>query len=193
MVLWILMLFWIFYCSAGKLKQCRNPWGPFTLSLDCDGLRWIWSSKLQFSCGWSLHSNNTLFLLIWPIAVASGKWFCAGFGLLGRFAWSKLMLFQRWVQMGFSSPEVSCGGLGAYKTLDARWCNERQKVVLCHNNYELKFQRGPEPRFGLKWYYTSLELSRYPFSGVFFRVKLNDRDAQSLAALDSADDEGLRD
>ena len=31
------MLFSIFYCTARKLKRCRNPWGPFTLSLDCDG------------------------------------------------------------------------------------------------------------------------------------------------------------
>ncbi len=29
------------------------------------------------------------------------------------------------------------------------------------------------PRFGLKWYYTSLEMSRYPFSGVFFRLQLS--------------------
>ncbi len=37
MVLWILMLFSIFYCTAGKLRQCRNLLGPFFLSLDCDG------------------------------------------------------------------------------------------------------------------------------------------------------------
>ena len=37
MVLWILMLFSIFYCTAGKLKPCRNLRGPFTLCLDCDG------------------------------------------------------------------------------------------------------------------------------------------------------------
>jgi hypothetical protein len=37
MVPWILMLFSIFYCTAGKLKQCRNLLGQFNLSLDCDG------------------------------------------------------------------------------------------------------------------------------------------------------------
>ncbi len=37
MVLWILMLFSIFYCTAGKLKRCQNLRGPFTLSLDCYG------------------------------------------------------------------------------------------------------------------------------------------------------------
>jgi hypothetical protein len=37
MVLWIPMLFSIFYCTAGKLKQCRNLRGPFTLCLDLDG------------------------------------------------------------------------------------------------------------------------------------------------------------
>ncbi len=37
MVLWILMLFSIFYCTAGKLKSvCRNLRGPFTLCLDRD-------------------------------------------------------------------------------------------------------------------------------------------------------------
>jgi hypothetical protein len=37
MVLWILMLFSIFYCTAEKLKRCQNLRGPFTLSLDCNG------------------------------------------------------------------------------------------------------------------------------------------------------------
>ena len=37
MVLLILMLFSIFYCTAGKLKLCRNLREPFTLSLYCDG------------------------------------------------------------------------------------------------------------------------------------------------------------
>ena len=36
-VLLILMLFSIFYGTAGKLKRCRNLRGPFTLCLDCDG------------------------------------------------------------------------------------------------------------------------------------------------------------
>ncbi len=26
-----------FYCTAGKLKRCRNLRGPFTLCLNCDG------------------------------------------------------------------------------------------------------------------------------------------------------------
>ncbi len=37
MVLWILMLFLIFYCTAGKLKRCRNLPRPITLSFNCDG------------------------------------------------------------------------------------------------------------------------------------------------------------
>jgi hypothetical protein len=39
MVLWILMLFSVFYCTvtAGNLKRCRNLQGPFTLCLDCNG------------------------------------------------------------------------------------------------------------------------------------------------------------
>ena len=31
------MLFSIFYCTAGKLKRCRNLRGAFTLCLDYDG------------------------------------------------------------------------------------------------------------------------------------------------------------
>ncbi len=37
MALLILMLFSIFYCTAGKLKQCRNLRRQFTLCLDCNG------------------------------------------------------------------------------------------------------------------------------------------------------------
>ncbi len=37
MVLWILMLFSIFFCTAEKRKRCRNLRGSFTSSLDCDG------------------------------------------------------------------------------------------------------------------------------------------------------------
>ncbi len=37
MVLLILMLFSIFYCTAGKLKRCQNLRGPFTFCLNCDG------------------------------------------------------------------------------------------------------------------------------------------------------------
>ena len=49
-------------------------------------LRWIWSSKLQFSCGWSLHCvfDMTDCCCFWKMVLC---WF----GLLGRFAWSKLI------------------------------------------------------------------------------------------------------
>ncbi len=80
MVLWILMLFSIFYCTAGKLKQCRNLRGPFTLSLDCDGSvvitvvvdRYIVSFDMTGRC------------CFWKMVLC---WF----GLLGRLVWSKLI------------------------------------------------------------------------------------------------------
>ena len=74
MVLWILMLFAIFYCTVGKLKRSRNLWGPFTLFLDCHGSE-VGNCNSVVPLLWLFV---TLCLLIWLIAVASGKWFCAG-------------------------------------------------------------------------------------------------------------------
>ncbi len=69
MGLLIQMLFSIFFCTAEKLKLCRNLWVHFV-----SRLLWIWSSRFQFCCGWSLHCV----FFTWLIAVASGKWICAG-------------------------------------------------------------------------------------------------------------------
>ncbi len=50
MVLWILVLISIFYCTAEKLKQRQNLRGPFTLSLDCDGTKVVICNSVAFDC-----------------------------------------------------------------------------------------------------------------------------------------------
>jgi hypothetical protein len=71
MVLWTLMLFPIFYCTAGKLKQFRNLRGPLnTLSLDCNGSEVVNCNLVEV--------DRYIVFLIWLIAVATGKWFGAG-------------------------------------------------------------------------------------------------------------------
>ena len=97
-VLWILMLFSIFYCTAGKLKRCRNYQVHFV-----SRSRWIWSSWLQFCCGWSLHC---VFWYDWSLLCLQNGSVLVWFLRTLRLELAH-MLFQRWVQMGFSSPEVS--------------------------------------------------------------------------------------
>ena len=83
MVLWILMLFSIFYCTAGKLKQSRNLWGPFTLSLDCDGFEVVNCNSVVVD-RYIVSFDMTGRCCFWKMVLC---WFV----LLGRFAWSKLI------------------------------------------------------------------------------------------------------
>ncbi len=66
--------------------------------------QWTWRRRLQFCCGWSLHC---VFWYGWSLLrLQNGSvlvWFLGTLRLELAH-----MLFQRWVQMGFSSPEVSC-------------------------------------------------------------------------------------
>ncbi len=50
MVLLIMMLFSIFFCTAGKLKLCRNLRGAFTVSLDCDGSEVVDFNSVAVDC-----------------------------------------------------------------------------------------------------------------------------------------------
>ncbi len=70
MVLLILMLFSIFYCTAGKLKQCRNLRGPFILCLDCYGSEVV-------DCN-SVVVDSYILSFDMTDRCACGKWFCAG-------------------------------------------------------------------------------------------------------------------
>ena len=101
MALWILTLFQSSYFTAGKLKQCRNLRGPFTLSLDCYGfeviiafLLWlIFTLCLRYD--WLLVLLEDGSVLVWP--------FCC--------AWSMLTYcFNAEHRCAFSSPEDFCGG-----------------------------------------------------------------------------------
>ena len=83
MVLWILMLFSIFYCTAGKLKRFRNLRGPFALSLDCDGSEGINCNSVVVD-RYIVSFDVTDRCCFW-------KMIQCWFGLLGRFAWSKII------------------------------------------------------------------------------------------------------
>jgi hypothetical protein len=85
MVLWILMLFSSFYCTAGKLKLCRNLSGPFTLSLDCDG-----SQSEIVNCNSVVVDR---YIVSFDITDRCCYWktVLCWFDLLERFAWSKLI------------------------------------------------------------------------------------------------------
>ncbi len=66
------MPFSIFYCTAGKSKQCRNLRGQFTLALDCNG-----SESEVVNCNSVvLDSYNVSFDMTDPCCF--WKWFCAG-------------------------------------------------------------------------------------------------------------------
>ncbi len=113
MVLWIQMLFSIFYCTAGKLKRCQNLWGPFTLSLDCDGSELANHSSVvvdRYIVSFDVTDRYCFWIMV-----------LCWFGLLGRFAWKKLICCfnanaeYRWA---FLRPRFLAGG-GADKTLDA--------------------------------------------------------------------------
>ncbi len=82
MVLWIMMLFSIFDCTVGKLKQCRNLRGPFTLSLDCDGSEVNCNSVVVDRYIVSFDVSDRY--CFWKMVLC---WFC----LLGRLAWSMLI------------------------------------------------------------------------------------------------------
>ncbi len=88
MVLWILMLFSIFYCTAGKLKECRNLRGAFTLCLDCDGSEVVDCISVAVD-RYIVSFDMTDHCCFWKTVLC---WF----GLLGRFAWElPYRLFQR--------------------------------------------------------------------------------------------------
>ena len=69
-------------------------------------LRWIWSSELQFSCGWSLHC---VFWYGWSLVWS-----------FGHFAWSKLICC-RWVQMGFFLPICLAGQNNFSRSCSVIW------------------------------------------------------------------------
>ncbi len=81
------MLFSFFYCTAGKLKRCRNLRGAFTLCLDCDGsevVYWISVAVDRYIVSFDMTDGYCFWktVLCW-------------LGLLGRFAWELAhMLFQ---------------------------------------------------------------------------------------------------
>ncbi len=102
MVLWILMLFSIFYCTARNWNDVESS-GDYHF---VTWLEWIWSCELQFCCGWSLHCVFWYDRLLLPLE--NGSVLVWSFGTL-RLEWAH-MLFKHWVQMGFSLSEVSCGG-----------------------------------------------------------------------------------
>ena len=83
MVLWIPMLFSIFYCTAGKLKRCRNLQGPFTLCLDLDGSEVVDSNPVAVD-RYIVSFDMTDRCCVWKMVLC---WF----GSLGRFAWSSLI------------------------------------------------------------------------------------------------------
>ncbi len=103
MVLVIQMLFSIFYCTAGKLKRCRNLRGPFSLSLDCDGSEVVNCNSVVVDC--YIVSFALEMVLYW-------------FGLLGRFAWSKLICCfnaqyrSTFLRLRFLAGDLSCQDSG---------------------------------------------------------------------------------
>ena len=87
MVLWILMLFSIFHCTAGKLKLCRNLRWPFILFLDhdCDGSEVVNCNSVVVD-RYIVSFDMTDRCCFWKMVLF---WF----GLLRRFAWSKLICY----------------------------------------------------------------------------------------------------
>ncbi len=83
MVLLILMLFSIFYCTAGKLKRCRNLQGPFTLCLDRDGSEVVDCNSVAVD-RYIVSFDMTDRCCVWKMVLS---WF----GSLGRFAWRWLI------------------------------------------------------------------------------------------------------
>ena len=90
MVLLILMLFSIFYCTAGKFKRCRNLRGPFTLCLDCDGSEVVYCNSVAVD-RYIVSFDMTDRCRVWKMENGSALvWF---FGTL-RLEFAH-MLFQR--------------------------------------------------------------------------------------------------
>ncbi len=77
------MLFSIFYCTAGKLKQYQIFRGPFTLSLDCYGSEVVnrYSVVVDLYIVSFDMADRCCFL----------KMVLCWFGLSGLFVWSKLI------------------------------------------------------------------------------------------------------
>ena len=80
MVLWTLMMFSIFYCTAGKLKRCRNLRGPFTLFLDRNGSEEVDCNSVAVD-RYIVSFDMTDRCCVWKMVMC---WF----GSLGRFDWS---------------------------------------------------------------------------------------------------------
>ena len=80
MALWILMLFSIFYCTAGKLKRCRNLRGPFTLFLDRNGSE-------EVNCN-SVAVDRYIVSFDMTDRCCVCKVVLCWFGSKGRFTWS---------------------------------------------------------------------------------------------------------
>ncbi len=135
MVLWILMLISIFYCTAGKLERCQNLRGPFTLSLDCNGS--------EVNCN-SVVVDRYIVSFDMTDRYCSWKWFCAGLAFwdaslgVSTYAVSTVSTDGLFFARGFLR------GMRADKTLDApssrsSWFGDRLHLPV----------RGPRPyRFG---------------------------------------------
>ncbi len=80
MVLWILMLFSIFYCTSGNLKRCQNLGGPFTLCPDRDGSEVVDCNFVAVD-RYFVSLDMTDRCCVWKMVLS---WF----GSLGRFSWS---------------------------------------------------------------------------------------------------------
>ncbi len=109
--LWILMLFPIFYCTAGKLKRCWNLRGPFTLSFNCDGFEVVNCNSVVVD-HYIVSFDMTDRCCFWKMVLC---WF----GRLGRVAWSKLICCfnaeYRWTFFAWDFLR----GVRADKTMDA--------------------------------------------------------------------------
>ncbi len=92
-----------FLLHCRKIEMMSKSSGPVHF---VSWLQWIWSSKLQFCCGWSLHC---VFQYDWSLLLLkNGSVLVWSFWTL-RLEWAD-MLFQHWVQIGSSSPVLSCRG-----------------------------------------------------------------------------------
>ena len=82
MVLLILMLFSIFYCTTGKLKRCQNLQGPFTFSqcLDRYGSEVVDFNSVAVD-RYIVSFDMTDRCCVWKLVLCL-------FGSVGRFAWS---------------------------------------------------------------------------------------------------------
>ncbi len=103
MVLGLLMLFAVIYCTAGELKTISKSLGVVHF---VSRFRWIRRSRLQSCCGCSFH---------WVFDVIDCCWFwkmvLRRFGMSGLFAWSgRICCSNAEYRWAFLRRGFSCGG-----------------------------------------------------------------------------------